>query len=549
MIGPHSAPATVLLKAFLLFLLASAPHLVWANSGRIVYVSGSVTVERAGKTYLAVRNAKVIEGDLIKTRSGGRIHIRMSDRSLFSLKPNTEFRIEEYRFAEPIEAKGRVFQPESQSDIQPEPRGFYRLLRGGLRAVTGLIGKEERERYSIRTLVATIGVRGTSFTADLSDPDLLASSEGTTLGVGGPTLTVGVGSGAVILTNTSGTLVLENGEFGRVTSPNTPPQRLLVPPVDSESSSAVGAPIEDDDSDPGGGASGLGGRRQDVGADPSTGAGSEGAREDNLANRDTEVPELQRGPGMDLAYTLDQIFAESGDSSRSDPEAASAAQTLRLAPESTRQNATGNVTGFVGAVPGRGGDTLAAVIELRDGAVVNAGFDPASGLRWGRWTVNSATLRYADGSEEIITLDPAQIHLIQSATFSNQPVMPISGSASYRLVGNTDPTSSQGSIGDLGNARLSADFSNGTLDSTLILGIGERNWSAQGSGHIGQTLSAGTPINHFAGEYPTVTIDGNAGGDGVFSGFFTGDAIGAGLSYTLRGEGETVNGAAAFRRE
>ena len=40
-------------------------------------------------------------------------------------------------------------------------RGFFSLLKGGFRSITGLIGRGNKDHYGIRTPSATIGIRGT----------------------------------------------------------------------------------------------------------------------------------------------------------------------------------------------------------------------------------------------------------------------------------------------------------------------------------------------------------------------------------------------------
>ena len=235
----------------LLLLLMTLPGLAMADSGRILYVTGQVTVERGGKLYRAVKNARVVEGDTISTSATGRLHIRMSDRTLLSLKPDTRFTIESYRHA----AARSTSTPGSSS--ASGDRSVFGLLKGGFRAITGLIGQRNKSAFSVNTPVATIGIRGTSFVADLQVPDnqqavaddvlnpqryvQLAQAGAMQPGTLAPPddagqtrLTVGVGDGAVILSNAGGSLVLENGEFGQVTAQSQAPQRLLRPLPDEE---------------------------------------------------------------------------------------------------------------------------------------------------------------------------------------------------------------------------------------------------------------------------------------------------------------------------
>ncbi len=135
--------------------------------------------------------------------------------------------------------------------------------------------------------------------------------------------------------------------------------------------------------------------------------------------------------------------------------------------------------------------------------------------------------------------------------------MPIAGTASYTLIGNTSPTDNFGNTGVLGAATFDADFTNMLVDSTLVIDINGASWTAAGQGSIG--AAAQLPAHLFQGIYNNVTITdptGTAIGSGSFSGFFSdsGPASdptfpgGVGLTFSLQDQGGTVSvsGAAAF---
>jgi hypothetical protein len=134
--------------------------------------------------------------------------------------------------------------------------------------------------------------------------------------------------------------------------------------------------------------------------------------------------------------------------------------------------------------------------------------------------------------------------------------MPITGTAIYSLVGATSPTDNFGNVGVLGDATFFADFTRQFVSSNLLLTIGPSVWSASGTGTMGVPGNGGLPAHLFFGNYQNVSVDGIAGGNGVFSGFFsdpgpsTNPAVpgGVGLNYTLQDEAgvTTVTGAAAM---
>ena len=43
---------------------------------------------------------------------------------------------------------------------------LFNFIRGGMRTVSGAIGKVNRNNYRVQTPVATIGIRGTSYAAE-----------------------------------------------------------------------------------------------------------------------------------------------------------------------------------------------------------------------------------------------------------------------------------------------------------------------------------------------------------------------------------------------
>ncbi|MEK6806452.1 MAG: hypothetical protein AABY95_07370 [Pseudomonadota bacterium] len=109
---------------------------------------------------------------------------------------------------------GPSITPPVPSVIKAEParqKALFRLIKGGLRTVTGLIGKKDFADYQLRMPTATIGIRGTEFqtwTCDLAcaqDPVVSAALKA----VFGPnfdpgkTEIVGTIKGLIEVTNTA----------------------------------------------------------------------------------------------------------------------------------------------------------------------------------------------------------------------------------------------------------------------------------------------------------------------------------------------------------
>ena len=191
------APVRLMLVSALL-LLGTGPA---RADGVLTHLSGPVSVKKAdGKTLAGAAGVKVIAGDVVATGAGGFARIEMTDGGEMVLRPDSQLQIESYRFAQGKPA---------------EDNFVFRMFKGGLRTVTGLVGKRgNRDAYKLRTETATIGIRGTQFDLRVCAANCGALADGTYLAVR---------FGAVQTTNAQGTLPVAAGQVAHV-----PPQR---PPV------------------------------------------------------------------------------------------------------------------------------------------------------------------------------------------------------------------------------------------------------------------------------------------------------------------------------
>lgn len=182
----HFTPRRMALAVSLAF-----PMTVMAeNAARVEFTSGEVRALAAdGSSRVLQRGAQVASGDTVDTGSG-RAQMRFTDGALVSLQPQTQFRIDQYAFA------GKP----------AEDRGFFSLIKGGLRTITGLVGKGNRSNYKLTTSVATIGIRGTEFSV-----------------VYGNSINVTTGDGAIDVCNGGGCLTVTDGQSAYVADDSTPP--------------------------------------------------------------------------------------------------------------------------------------------------------------------------------------------------------------------------------------------------------------------------------------------------------------------------------------
>ncbi len=130
-------------------------------------------------------------------------------------------------------------------------------------------------------------------------------------------------------------------------------------------------------------------------------------------------------------------------------------------------------------------------------------------------------------------LSTQSLHWIVGNEHVTAPVLPLSGTATYALVGSTSPTDTLNHVGTLGAASFSADFTNRLVTSVLTLNMNGTQWYASGK------ASYGIGGNKFEGTYDDVQIGNLVRGQGTLYGFFTqprignSTASGAGMSFNL----------------
>jgi len=127
-------------------LIASSTNNTYA--GKVILVKGeALAIDEKGKERKLKRRAQIFTGDTIKTIEKSSMRLVMVDQSLLSLKADTVLKISDYKFS---------FKEKNKDAMVLD------LLKGGMRAVTGVIGVRSKKQYRINTPTATMGVRGTA---------------------------------------------------------------------------------------------------------------------------------------------------------------------------------------------------------------------------------------------------------------------------------------------------------------------------------------------------------------------------------------------------
>jgi hypothetical protein len=216
-------------------------------AGTVTHLSGPLLAKKADGTSKILSQKSVVEsGDLLVSEKDTYARVKFTDNSEITLKPNTQIRIDAYLFDEA--------KPEADSAV-------FNLIKGGLRALTGLVGKRgNQDSYKLKAPSATIGIRGTDYIAQvvgeptgaegiaLQDADMGSSIQvgalsragggapieledvdtvvfGAPPGAGGmaPGLYVQVLDGMIQLSNQAGAQTYGAGQFGYTPSLTQPP--------------------------------------------------------------------------------------------------------------------------------------------------------------------------------------------------------------------------------------------------------------------------------------------------------------------------------------
>jgi hypothetical protein len=453
-----------------------------AAAGRVDFTTPGVTVAgRDGQARPLAKGTELDSGDTVRTNDG-RAQIRFTDGSYVSLQPNTDFAISDYKY-----------------DGKDDDRGFFGLVKGAMRTVTGAVGRTSRNSYRITTPTATVGIRGTGGVVQV-----LPS---------GATLVIGT-SGIWSLTNPAGSIDIPAGVSGLApTQPNTPPTETNTQPQTST------APV------------------QTVKTDFKTGdeVDPEGKNEEVVKAAEEQLPTtpptppivpLVSGPGYAPAAVFGNGQLIGGnDGGEGGPFSANAVF-----------NSQGQLTELAyRSVTYKLGPT---------GRNVDFGTDGI--LAWGRWVGPvSSNSGLCDGPCNYNFGDNEGLHYVIGTP---TPVMPLSGGASYSVIGATRPTDGSSTTGSF-SGTLSVSFGTQTVIGNFGVTAGARSYSwTTPTMFIFNSRFAGTT---FSGEGSNLTGGSCAacGCSASVTGFFAGaNAERAGLSYHIQNSSTNILGAAAFKR-
>lgn len=180
------------LQVLLCAALVFAAEFAMAQAATVFDVSGTAQATSASGAARTLRKGDAVnQGETVVTGDGSNVVLKFEDGQVVALAARSRFAITNYTYNKTEPAKSNV---------------LLSLLDGGMRAITGLIGKSDPSRVSYRAANATIGIRGTDITVGTVGGNLAISvtEGGISFVFQGKTTTVSAGEG--VDARTDGTL-------------------------------------------------------------------------------------------------------------------------------------------------------------------------------------------------------------------------------------------------------------------------------------------------------------------------------------------------------
>ena len=124
-------------------------------SAKLVSTQGEImAVDGAGQRRRLVDGAAIYPGETVETGASAKGVLAFRDDSRLTLGATTRFRVDSFVYDDKAPGEGKF---------------LVSLLRGSVRALTGLIGKANNRNVGFTTSTATIGIRGTGLDLECGD--------------------------------------------------------------------------------------------------------------------------------------------------------------------------------------------------------------------------------------------------------------------------------------------------------------------------------------------------------------------------------------------
>jgi hypothetical protein len=166
-------------------------------------VTGSAQVQTGSSTPRTLRQGdEVRQGDTVSTGVNSSLVLKFDDGEVAALTQNSRMAITAYQY-----------RPEARTG-----NVLLSLINGGMRAITGLIGRTQPERVAYRAATTTIGIRGTDIDVVTDGTNVAVTVNDGVITFTYMNQTVTVNAGQAAFTNngrlTEGAISLIRGQVG-----------------------------------------------------------------------------------------------------------------------------------------------------------------------------------------------------------------------------------------------------------------------------------------------------------------------------------------------
>jgi FecR protein len=459
----------------------------FAASGRFQFVNGDVRVQtKTGEVLIVTKGTEVNEGDLIISGEPALAQLKMEDGGMLVIRPKTRLTISTYRF---------------NGAEDGTERATYRLDRGSVRAITGQIGKTNKQNYLIQTPTASIGVRGTDH-----EPAFIPKNDDGYDGAKPGTYDK-VNTGETYIETKAGLVIVKPNSVGFAEDEWSVPSILPSIPGFYNKFAKKGA----------------------ASPEAATSSGLEivagrGPASTSASGTDVQRP-MHTTDGTNLS-TANVVFPKS-------------------------ENGFATLAAYTDAKKNSGFTQIEQTRNLKFdtalGVKTDTGRNSDLGVNWGRWE-NGFAIDGVDARGSVHFLNTSNL------TTPTQLAAMLPVTATYDFVGGTRPTDEFGRVGDLTKISANVNFSTQQItDYTLAANNSGRTWDAHGSGTFGQFLSSNNGLRldgmctgcstDASGNPITSTANGFAKGAFVGS-----QAQGLITTYGLQANEKGISGAAVLQR-
>jgi hypothetical protein len=120
-----------------------------AKDARVAFVRGTVTATEKSINVprLLQRDSRVEVGEIIDTGPKGLVLLVFPDSSMLYIKANSSVKLEAFHFS---------------PDEPGKDAAVTEVIKGSMRALTGIVGKRSKDKVQFKTRVSTVGIRGTA---------------------------------------------------------------------------------------------------------------------------------------------------------------------------------------------------------------------------------------------------------------------------------------------------------------------------------------------------------------------------------------------------